>query len=374
MLFACCISTVPLSAEGTKLGEVLRTAPPGVNSVGYLNPPVLKRLMAEAGLGTELSDRVQAVWVASRLDILDLVPQWEVGEVAIDAPLSQQDLVQVTGGYLDRVGERDVVWTPRQAYLIPLSGPQLAFVRPANRVLLAEWLAGNRNPSPSPYLIEQTRQSEDYLSLLLAIDLQHAFSPVAVGKRLAGFESLRGLDAEAAADVLASIRGLTILVGRRSLQECILTVDFQKSPEILVPRAGDLLSDVLDRNGTSAPEVKQWAVTLQGNELSLRGPISEESLDGLLGVFSLHGQADQLATPSASRTVDTPAPETNEPNRYESKAYFDSVLVMVEKVRKNDTKSTGNRAKWNDPQARRIDELATLRVDPGLVQYGSAVA
>jgi len=364
------------SAQDTKLGKLLQTAPAGVNSVAYLNPPALKRLMKEAEMemAVTLSERVQELWLTSRLDVIELVPQWEAGFATIDGVVQPDELVSLTGGYADRVGTRDVIWTPRQSYLFPLADQRIGFLRPANRSLLADWLSGDRGAAPSSFLAAQTHQPEEFLSLLLAIDLNDVFSPVALTKRLRDFESLRQVDTSTAAQTLASIRGISILVGRRSLKEFILSAEFGMDPAPLAPHAGAILNEILERNDTSAPEVASWKVTVKGNVLSLQGPISEDSLIGLLGVFSLQGHAESLATADTDRSKESASGDPNEPNRYETQRYFNGVIELIERVRKYSTKSTGYRAKWNDQQARRIDELPTLRVDPAMIKYGTDVA
>lgn len=360
--------------QEAKLATLLPNAPPGVNAVAYVNPPALRKLMSEANFKSDLSESVEEVWLTSAIDPISLVHQWEAGFAQMDRSLSAEALAQIVGGYVDRVADKEVVWTPRQSYLVPAADNRVGFLRPAKRPLLAAWLSGTRQPAPPSYLVQQAKQSEEFLSFFFAIDLENAFSPVPLAKRLADFDSLDTIEKANAVSILASIRGVSILVGRRSLKECILSAEFSTSPAPLASKANALLTEILNRNGTAAPEVADWKVTVKGNTLSFQGAISEDSLHALLGVFSLQGQADQLAkTAPATGEAATPnAPA--EPTVYESKKYFDDVTELIERVRKYDTKSTGYRARWNDMQARRIDELPTLRVDPVLIQYATDVA
>jgi len=362
------------SSQEAKLATLLQSAPPGVNAVAYVNPPALKKLMSEANFKSNLSESVQEVWLASAIDPILLVHQWEAGFAQMDRALSAGALAQIVGGYVDRVADKDVIWTPNQSYLVPLAENRIGFLRPARRAMLASWLSGTRQPAPPSYLAQQSRQPEEFLSFFFAIDLQDSFSPVTMSKRLADFDSLGAIEKANAASILASIRGITVLVGRRSLKECILSAEFSTSPAPLADKANAILTEILNRNGTAAPEVADWNVTIKGNTLSFQGAISEDSLYGLLGIFTVLSQADQLAkTPPATGEAVTPN-DPAEPTVYESQTFFNNVTEHIERVRKNDTKSTGIRARWNDMQARRIDELPTLRVDPALVQYATDVA
>lgn len=58
----------------------------------------------------------------------------------------------------------------------------------------------------------------------------------------------------------------------------------------------------------------------------------------------------------------------------ESKTYFGKVTGFVERVRKYSAQTSGFRAKWNDQQARYIDELGTLNIDQQLIDYGADFA
>ncbi len=57
-----------------------------------------------------------------------------------------------------------------------------------------------------------------------------------------------------------------------------------------------------------------------------------------------------------------------------TKTYFGDVKTLVAPVRPYDAKTTGYRAKWDKQQARRLDELPTLHVDPQMLDYGVNVA
>ena len=377
------------TAQDSKLKTLLEAAPPGTNSIAYLNPPVLGKLMSEAKMAESLSVDVHEVWLASEMDVASMNHQWEAGYAKLGTPVRAESLAKQLQGYVDRIGERQVIWTPKQSYLVPDGPDQLGFLRPAKRAMLADWLAGSKRSTPPSYLLEKSIQPEEYLSLFIAIDLTNIFSPIALAERLADYESLKGIDIRSAAESLASIRGISLIVGRRSLSDCMLSVDFDRLvediPAPLRAAANRFLLELLNRNGTAAPEVANWTVDSKGSALVFRGPISEDSLHAVLGIFSLPQQAEDVAAsqkPQASpAAADTPAPprpgeptDPSEPNLYASKEYFDNVLELVERVRKYDAKTSGYRARWNDRQARRIDELPTLGVDAGLIQYGSDTA
>ncbi len=359
-------------SQEPKLAELLERSPSPANAIAYTHFPSLLKLMADAKMQSQLTERVEEVWLVSELDTGSLTPRWEAGYGKLKRKITVNDLATAVGGYVDEIADREVVWTPRQSYLVPVGDQSIGFLRPANRSVLAQWLDPSINVNYSGYLVEQAKQPESYLSLMIAVDLKDAFSPLPIEDRIADFQSLKSQSPKTVASILASVKGISIIIGRRSLAECILTVEFEKSPASLVPIANQLLGEILDRNGTAAPEVLSWKVKVDGGRLSFQGPILEESLLGLIGIFTLHGEAAGVASSLGDRV--TLSKSASDQTAYITKNYFDQVLTVIERVRKNQAQTTGSRAKWNDQQARRIDEMGTLNVDPQIVDYGFQVA
>jgi hypothetical protein len=360
-----------LGQEKEKIAMLLDRTPAQANSICYLNVPALNTLMDEAGFSQPISNSVQEVWLIADLDFALLRPRWEAGYAIVRKPLTADAIAASVGGYVDSVEGQNVVHAPRQTYFVPATDnpERLGILRPTDRRLLAGWISPGPNMMYSAFLTSQASQPEAYLSFMLAVDLKNALSPVSLASRIENFESLKTKPAESVAKILASIEGFTVIVGRESLQQCIVKFQFASSPASLLPVAPELLAEILERSGNDAPEVKTWKVSVKENVLSLQGPITQSTLSGLLGVFSMQGQAERVASRG---TVDEATKEKQV--AYQSKYYFSEVTAIIERTRDHKSQTTGAMASWNDKRARQIDELATLNVDPAMVQYGSDVA
>ena len=359
-------------AQDDKLPLLLKRSPAKANAIGYVNIGSLNKLMSDAGFAQRVSENVEEYWFLSDLDLTKMEPRWEAGYATLQKSISAKDLAEQVGGYVDQVGGEDVVWSPQQTYLHPGKENRLGILRPADRSLLSGWLTPSITVNYSSYLDAKASQPESFLSMMLAIEVKDVFSPVPLAKRLQGFTSLKANKPESVAQVLASATGVSIIVGRRSLNECILTITCTKSPAGLTNIAPAVLAEMLDRSGMSAPEVLTWAAKVDGNELSLQGPITESTLSGLLSIFSLQSQASK----SLGMSNDSGSQNRTQQEQigYRSKYYFDEINAIVEQTRKHKSTSTGALAMWNDKRARQIDELGTLNVDPGMVKFGSDVA
>ncbi len=374
LLTATCFLLLPSFAIGqeAKLEKLLLRSPSPANAIGYMHIPALKKLLADAKIPLTIADGVEDVWLVSELDTSSLVPNWEAGYATVTKTLDADKLAAAMGGYVDKIGDQPVVWTPKQSYLVPLSDNRIGFLRPARRSLVASWINSQENNPIPAYLTQQAKQSEAFLSLMLAVDLENAFSPANLATRLSSFESLGQQDPQALAQLLSSVQGLSIIVGRRSLSECILSVQFGESPAEFAPHAAAVLNEVLNHNGTAAPEVASWRTKVDGNSLIFQGPISANSLDGVLNIFSLQSYAAQVVKEASQPAATGQGGDSR--TLTATKTYFDSVKSLIDRVRNYDAKTTGYRAKWDEQQARRIDELPTLQVDPQMIDYGTNVA
>lgn len=354
-----------------KIALLLDRSPAPANAIGYINIPALNELTKVAGFESQASQAMQEVWFIADLDLARFRPKWEAGYAVLKKPIDAEKLAQSLGGYIDVVEGQKVVHSPQQTYFVPgqENPTRLGILRPTNRKLLAGWISPNITIQYSPFLSENANQPESYLSFMMAVDLKDVFSPVPLAARLAGFEALKSHPSESAANTLASIEGFSVIVGRQSLQQCIVKFQFSKPPDSLKLIAADLLAEILEKGGLSAAEVKTWKVTTQDNVLSLQGPLTQSTLSGLLSVFSLQGQAERAAgRPPAD------AQDKEKQVAYESKNYFDDVTTIIQRTRDHKAKTTGAMASWNDKRARQIDELGTLNVDPAMVAYGRDVA
>ncbi len=359
-------------AEDPKLAQLLERSPSPANAIAYVHLPSLIKLMAAENMRAGNFEKIDEVWLVSELDIANLRPRWEAGYATLRSEVSADLIAKTFGGYVDTVSDKQVVWSPKQMYLVPMEDKRLGFLRPANRSVLSQWLDPGINVNYSGYLNQQAKQSETFLSLMVAVDLKDSFSPLPIEQRLADFTSLKAQPPKTVASILASVKGVSIIIGRRSLAECILAVEFEKSPASLVPIATELLAEILERGGAAAPEVLSWKVKVDGNTISFQGPILEDTLAGVLGIFSLSSQAEGVASSLSGKiSLDKSA---SDQTAYRSKNYFDEIGTVVERVRKHKTQTTGSRALWNDQQARHIDEMGTLNVDPQVVDYGANVA
>lgn len=360
-------------AEPTML-DVLRSCPKTANAIVQGDMVALRKLTLGSPLHEDLPGNVLRVRIAAELDFKSFQPDWEIGYAAVEKIATAESIAQREGGYVDTLQGRSIVWTPNQMYLIPLADNVVSIVRPADRKFVGQWLKKDRSNVTSSYLQQVAGRLTDPQSVSIAVDLEDIVSVGVIGERLLQSKSLQGKNIEAIAKSLATVQGITISVAKDALQATVL-IDFQSAPTELTPVAKAFFAEVLTARGMQLDEYAQWSMRAvsEGKTLEFTGPIASETLDDLLGMFTVH-RASSGVTKSESPAGQTAGQTSPSVIAENTREYFKKIINIAHRVRDYSANNTGERAQWNGNMANRIDEMPTLDVDPQMVMYGAEVA
>jgi hypothetical protein len=354
--------------------DVLRSCPKTANAMVQGDMVALRKLTLGSPLHEDLPGNVVRVRIAAELDLESFQPDWEIGYAAVEKTSTAESIALREGGYVDTLQGRSIVWTPNEMYLVPLADNVVSIVRPADRKFVGQWLKKDRSNVISSYLQQVAGRLTDRQSVSIAVDLEDVLSTGVLNEKLAQSKSLQGKNIEAIAKSLSSVQGITISVASDALEATVL-IDFLNAPTELTPVAKAFFAEVLTARGMQLDEFSQWKLSAvsEGKTLSFTGPIASETLDDLLGMFTVHRasrgvtKTDSPATPTAPQTSPSVVAEN-------TKDYFRKVINIVHRVRDYSANNTGERAQWNGNMANRIDEMPTLEVDPQMVMFGAEVA
>lgn len=368
-----CFISASLGAEPT-LSDVLKSTPKPANAIMHADLASLRQLTLGTPLEIDLPSNVDRVRIASEIDFARLQPNWEIGYATMKTIPGPDAVAQATGGYVEKVVNRDVVWTPNQMYLVPLPDRVLSIVRPADRKFLSQWLRKDRNASSSELLAREATKPLDALSLFIAIDLEDVVSPDNIAEPLREFASLKGKDSQAVARDLANLQGVAMEVSRDTLTRTTITLTFREWPKALAPVAKEFFNELLQRRGSSVGDLNAWKLsTIEGQkQLQFSGSITPQVLDDVLGIFTVQRQTASIAHHEQQPKV--PAQETSQSVVAENtREYFKKLVNIIHRVRDYSADNTGERAQWNGNMANRIDDIPTLNVDSEMVQFGAEV-
>lgn len=377
MCFASSLAVVQGWCAEPSMLDVLRSCPKTANAIVQGDMVALRKLTLGSPLHEDLPGNVVRVRIAAELDLESFQPDWEIGYAAVEKTSTAESIAQREGGYVDTLQGRSIVWTPNEMYLVPLADNVVSIVRPADRKFVGQWLKKDRSNVVSSYLQQVAGQLTDRQSVSIAVDLEDVLSTGVLNEKLAQSKSLQGKNIESIAKSLSSVQGITISVASDALEATVL-IDFLSAPTELTPVAKAFFAEVLTARGVQLDEFSQWKMSAvsEGKTLSFTGPIASETLDDLLGMFTVHRASRGVTTVTKTDSPSAPtAPQTSPSVVAENtRDYFRKVINIVHRVRDYSANNTGERAQWNGNMANRIDEMPTLEVDPQMVMFGAEVA
>lgn len=368
-----------------------------VNGDGIFNSAMGKRegwrekALANHQGGLGLAADASKAAVAVGLNFNSMQERWKVGIVQLrrDVPLKLDDIAAREGGYVDRVENTPVVWTPRDLYFFDFPDNLVGFASPAERKSLDHWFQSAlwhpRKFAPGWADLAVFR-ADAGAQIVLALDLANATSGPMIEPWLNTFDSLKkaGLDPHLVAPRLASAKSAFLAIKVDQGIEGTLRIDFERDIDYVGPVARELILDVLNEFGAQLPEMKTWQLNFdKKTAVELNGRLSEDSVRKVLSMAHVPRLSGVGAPSNATAAGANAKTATSQPAPYAkaqadpvstSQAYFRSVTTMIESLKKLDRPTYKSMKLWYDRYAKQVEELPILGVDKDLLDWGSTVA
>jgi hypothetical protein len=241
----------------------------------------------ESGL-VMLPPNVERFIASAKIDFhsMEVPAHHYIFETAIDPDFVK--LATAVGGTIDNFGGHQAAVLPGDYFAVKFS-PKISVIGyPAVRQEVAYYVrrVDNGSMSMSEYLKEAESFAEYNSPIIIAIDLTDAVPRDVIRAKADSMQSLKGknLDLDAVADLVASVRGLTLGVNVGQEMTGSVKVDFGSDVSVLGDAAKPLLLEVLGNRGMMIDELHDWEV--QSNEKSIR-LIGKLEASGLRRIMSL---------------------------------------------------------------------------------------
>jgi hypothetical protein len=311
--------------------------------------------------------------LAADLDLAQVHPRWQAAVMRLSINPSKELIARNIGGQADQLAGLDVISTPKGGMIVRFEPNIFGLRQPGDRQVMSRWIRETKSggASLSPYL-QAAADVPDRVGteIIMALDLTDAVSPDRVEERMSQSAVLQDakIDHKAAAEALASLRGLTLGARVTNRVHGVLRIDFDRDVSVLADVAKPLLLEILGEAGATIDEFADWNVKASGKRISLEGDLTQDGLRRLFSFLEIDATAvhgEQMATASSD---DPQAPSVD---AYTSLQYFQSVNRYLNDLkRERGASSYYTIALWFDKYARRIDRLPILHVDKDLVDYG----
>ncbi len=367
------------------LAELLRRVPGSTNALAVIDVKALnatpiakregwrdRRQMITDG-ASFLPKNVDRIVMASTIDLSDFHNIWNLALVDLAVNATTDGLIAAERGTRDQVAGREVVWTPRNAYIIPLKARLLAQFSPANRQELARWLKQEKDSTVaklSPFLSVAANRVNREGQMVVAIDLDDVFLPAAIREFVKSSKSLPAkADPDQVAKLLASIQGLRLTVSAEEDVTGTLVVEFRDPVAPLGEAAKPLLLEALSALGAELEDLTDWPAVSAGTSVTMKGKVSPGAMSRILSLFDLPNQADIPDYVSPGAAPAEPQNSTKSVGQA-TKRYYSSIGTILGDLKSQKATSQGGVALWYGRYAKKIDALPVLNVDPELVKWG----
>jgi hypothetical protein len=383
------LTSITAFAETASLAARLPKAANAVLTVDVeklIQSPIGKEIGLQSKLLSGYADRPLAVpATAKRVAIGALVHPggirsiWQTALIDLPNPPRLEPMLRAQGGYLDLIAGKQAAWTPRDTFFVVLDDHTLGVVRPGQRQLVTRWVSGKLEKGLSPYLSAALNAGANDVCVF-AVDLDEVVGVTAL-KHAVGMGQLPSLmKIETGEDkllaALASVTGTRFHVRATSRLDAEWIIDFEQDISALGSLAKPFVIDVLTHADLYEPDMDQWDFKVEGKRLVAKRVAELEGLNRLLALLSPAGarEADGATASSASDkpgAEPTPPAPANDPATASQK-YYRAVSRMIDAIGSKPSPQQG--ATWLVAQARMIQQLPVMNVDPALLEWGNAVA
>jgi hypothetical protein len=400
LLAAISVCQLPQSSALADFAELLAKLPTSANTVVMVNAQQMfasevatlggwkqKYDASFADAPLLLPPGAQQFVLAAELDLSTMKPRWEAAVLRLQDDPSTNLIARTVRGTPDTLGGLQSVTTPRGAAIVKFGPHLFGLMQPGNRQAVSRWVrdaSASRAATLSPYLKSAADVPDQVgTEIIMAIDLTDALSRDRVRAAIDKSEVLRGkgIDPDAAAEVLTSLHGATlgIRVTRRVYGK--LKVDFDRDVTPLAGVAKPLLLEVLGEAGASIDEFETWNPGVTQRQITIDGELNASGLRRLFSFLEIDatavsGTADGAADTTGATNAGAAGTPGAEPyaTADASLKYFQAIQRHIMDLRgERGAKSYGTIGLWFDKYARRIDRLPILGVDKDLVDYGQFV-
>jgi len=315
--------------------------------------------------------------------------EWTAIVVSPPDEITMEGIAKEESTEVQKIGSHAAVFTARRnGYFVEFNTDEknhrvLGGMAPATRQNIARWIEEAESsplPKVSDYLLEVSKDVKP--QIILAVDFTDMLDPVQIRYRLSGLAALekRANDRIALTLDFQSLRGVRMAVNVTQETTAEIRFDFGRKIGEEGKYVKGLLVDLLNDTGAALDELQDAKVEINGKSVSLKMPLSDESLRRVLSLISSVTPATAggrtAPQPAASAAPNPSPPGASGVDVAKSLRYYKAVNHNVNDMEKAYKRINNYRqtAQWHDNFARRIDELPIASVDPDLLDYGQKMS
>jgi hypothetical protein len=306
---------------------------------------------------------------AARFNFGTMDTSWET------ALMQRTDPKQALPGMaVDKLAGKPTSRGPGGLLLVDLGDNTIAAVQDSDRQLAGQWIEQRAAlGKASEYLQQAAAKATASTPIVVAFDLKDVVSTPEAMQMLQG-DPPEGLgevsegDLGELAALFASIKGITLTIGAEKEPRGEATVNFGKDTSKLGANAKPVLLDLLGRQGMAIADFKNWDFQPSGDRVVATGTFSTGGVKRVMRTIRtpMHPAPKSAAQVAAAKSGD-PADKSAA-----SRRYFTAISSTIDELKPG--KSLAETSRWLVRDAKEIDAMPLLGVDPELVAWGGHVS
>lgn len=380
ILLTCCVFV----SSSAFAADPLAWIPGDVNAVARINvadiykTPIAKKegwlkQVTESFIHQEafVPPGTQQILLAANLDLSNqLAASRKLAVLVPESQLTIDKLSDWLPSGVETIGGKPGAQFGQDGYVVDAGDGCWLATNHSSRQVMARWLKAGPTKGDtqlSPYLKSALTTKANTAQAILAIDLQDNFSEERIAEQLKATDWFPSEStADAAANVLASVYGITIGIAFDKERTGSVTLDFGKDAMVLKPVLKKLVDEILQRVGASSDDLAEWKWSVKGSRVTGTGPVSPGGGRQLMSI---------LDPPSITQALhESTQPPPDDKVAKTSQKYCKSIRVLLDDLNKTLKENRDNHALWFERYGRKIDDLPKLNVDPALLDFSEKVS
>jgi hypothetical protein len=384
----CLLTLVVSNGRAADLDDLLARLPESANTVCVVNVKAMRNLSSDSPdgfqivAGTIVPPPVDIIVYCTHLTPGELNTRKTCGVFKLNRNATINDVMSRTSGSITEFSGTQVIVNPTRGYYAMFGPDLVGFARQVTRQEFARWYQfarSNEKVVVSKYLAGAVNGSDALM--VGAIDMENQLDPMRVHDKLVLSKTMEGFgkeDVEKMAALISGMRGITMTVRGKALDEAEVRFDFAEPIGDRADVVKFLFSETIDNMGVSLREFKAGSAVADGNTVKLTTKLSD---DGLMVIMSMFMPPVPSPKPPAE-----PKMESNGVSLASTQKYFNRVNQIIDDVRKktknvvsaDDLATTidrYNKAHMQfDTAAKQIENVPPRYVDADMVKYAEGAA
>lgn len=374
-----------VTGQDGRLSALAKFVPPDCNSILVIDLAQIRQSKVavdqkwfesmnakmETGLGF-LPD-AELVLVAANVDLNTMFPRWSVTLLKTDSSRVYGPIRAENESSIDEIYQREFVDLDALK-VVPLDPTTIGYYSSTNEQHFAYWLQNldQKNLRPGDSWLETALAQAENSDAEMAyfVDIQHSITRQQILDEVRDSLLLKenNIDPREFAKLASSASRFTVLTEVGPEITTTARIDFDDDIAMFKPFAGQLMQQVLEREGLFLPESLKWNIELTDNSITI------------------DGKTDSSGFGQMVRLLDAPTYEAvqydywNDAEKYadpgqRSKSYLMTVEFLVDELRKHEKAHIyfASNAVWYERYATRIGHLSEMHVDQQVIAFSDEV-